>query len=147
MPHRRGFTLVEILIVVIILGIIAAIVVPQFSNASSDARASSIARTLQTLRSQIGVFTIQHGDTAPAASAITNWQLMLTTSTTTETNVTNPAGTDFGPYMAVVPSNPYNGNSAVGAAPSTTVGWVYSSSGGQYTLQAVDTVGASVLTY
>src|SRR5689334_18593447 len=38
--HRkpRGFTLVEILIVVIILGILAAIVIPQFTNASNDAR-------------------------------------------------------------------------------------------------------------
>jgi general secretion pathway protein G len=147
MSSRRGFTLVEILIVVIILGILAAIVVPQFTNASSDARTSSISRTLQTIRSQIEVFKIQHGDYAPTQTAIANWQLFLGRSTTTETNITNPAGTDFGPYIAVAPVNPYNGKSAVGAAAATTVGWVYNSSGGQYTFQAVNTAGTGVLTY
>ena len=34
---RRGFTLIEILIVVVILGILAAVVVPQFTNAADDA--------------------------------------------------------------------------------------------------------------
>ena len=42
-----AFTLVEILIVVIILGILAAIVIPQFTNASNDARNNSVASTLQ----------------------------------------------------------------------------------------------------
>jgi len=40
--NSRGFTLVEILIVVIILGILAAIVIPQFSSASNDARRSNV---------------------------------------------------------------------------------------------------------
>ena len=44
--RKSGFTLIEILIVVIILGILAAIVIPQFSNASNDARKSSLASTV-----------------------------------------------------------------------------------------------------
>src|ERR1700753_1464663 len=79
---RRGFTLVEILIVVIILGILAAIVIPQFTNASNDARNNSVASTLQTARSQIELFKIQHGDTPPATAVM--WSIMLTKSSTTE---------------------------------------------------------------
>ncbi len=42
---KRGFTLVEILIVVVILGILAAIAVPKFSNASQLARKDRSRRT------------------------------------------------------------------------------------------------------
>lgn len=46
----RGFTLVEILIVVVILGILASIVIPQFSSATDQSKsvaAASIVRTVQ----------------------------------------------------------------------------------------------------
>src|SRR5260370_37423437 len=66
---RRGFTLVEILIVVIILGILAAIVIPQFSNASTDARKASLLSQLQTLRSHIQLFKLHHNDVRPDLSA------------------------------------------------------------------------------
>ena len=145
----RGFTLVEILIVVIILGILAAIVIPQFTNASNDARNSSVQSTLQTLRSQMELFKLQHADTPPTSTAITNWQIMLTTSTTVDTAVTVGTGTNFGPYMQTPPVNPTNGQSAVGTAAATTVGWVYTNTAGssQYTIQAVNTAGTGVLTY
>jgi general secretion pathway protein G len=143
--NARGFTLVEILIVVIILGILAAIVIPQFTNASNDARNNSVASTLQTIRSQIELFKIQHADTAPQLG--TAWAVMLNKSTTTETGTAAGAGTNFGPYLQQAPVNPANGSSAIGAAAATTVGWVYSSSGGAYTLSAVNTTGTGTLTY
>ncbi|MHC4363321.1 MAG: type IV pilin protein, partial [Planctomycetota bacterium] len=42
MKAQSGFTLVEILIVVVILGILAAIVIPQFTDASTEAKMSSL---------------------------------------------------------------------------------------------------------
>ena len=69
MTHRRtrksGFTLVEILIVVIILGILAAIVIPQFTSASQDARKSNMTSQLQSLRAQVELYKLQHRDTPP----------------------------------------------------------------------------------
>ena len=122
----RGFTLVEILIVVIILGILAAIVIPQFTSASQDARKNSLSSQLQTLRSQIELYKLQHLDQLPAnlynggatgtvaagTATTTAWYQML--------NKTNAAGTvgttsdfPFGPYLQSEPSNPLNGGKGV----------------------------------
>ena len=76
--RRTGFTLVEILIVVIILGILAAIVIPQFTEASSDARESSLTSNLQTLRSQLGLFKIQHNDDYPNSTDTDTFEDRLT---------------------------------------------------------------------
>src|SRR6201995_1136359 len=93
---KRGFTLVEILIVVIILGILAAIVIPQFTNASNDARNSSVQSTLQTMRSQLELFKIQHSDPPPAATAIT--AVMPGKTNPTDTTQVAATGT-LGPYL------------------------------------------------
>jgi general secretion pathway protein G len=130
MPHRaphlrrssRGFTLVEILIVVIILGILAAIVIPQFTNASTSARVSSLTAQLQTLRGQIQTFKLTHNDILP--DLVTNqWnQLMQPTNITGAVDTT--ATGKFGPYLQSIPANPLNGFSTVAAAPGAGVGWV-----------------------
>jgi len=70
MRAQKGFTLVEILIVVVILGILAAIVIPQFTDASVEAKTARIRTDLQTMRSQIELYKIQNNDTAPATLQI-----------------------------------------------------------------------------
>ncbi|MFI4859739.1 MAG: type II secretion system protein [Phycisphaerales bacterium JB063] len=121
----KGFTLVEILIVVVILGILAAIVIPQFTNASEAAKYSNMVSQLQTVRSQIALYQNQHNDAMPDLSS--NWDDL-----TGETNITGaaPTGTDivYGPYLQKVPVNPFTDSSSVGAnaaAASASVGWVW----------------------
>src|SRR5688500_4170741 len=126
---KKGFTLVEILIVVIILGILAAIVIPQFTNASQDARRSSVASVVQTVRSQIELFKLQHGDQLPNIvgndPAGAHWAEL-----TTVTQFGTPAQ-DFGPYMQSAPSNGLAGGSPVvidapdGTTATNTDGFVY----------------------
>src|SRR5438093_10224468 len=100
--NKSGFTLVEILIVVIILGILAAIVIPQFTNASQDARESSLLSQLQTLRSQIELYKLQHMDKLP--NLVANWDPL--TTKTDSAGAASAAPDAFGPYMQSAPTNP-----------------------------------------
>ena len=114
--RKTGFTLVEILIVVIILGILAAIVIPQFTNASQDARESSLLSQLQTLRSQIELYKLQHMDKLPnlvggAPGVTTNWNPL--TTKTDSSGAASVAPDAFGPYMQSAPTNPINTLSTV----------------------------------
>lgn len=58
----KGFTLVELLIVVIILAILAAIVVPQFASTAEDAKESALDTNLSNMRSAIDLYYQQHGE-------------------------------------------------------------------------------------
>ena len=74
--HRDGFTLVEILIVVVILGILAAIVVPQFASAADSAREGSCATTLNNLASAVEVYRARNNAWPPDTSTGT-WENAL----------------------------------------------------------------------
>jgi general secretion pathway protein G len=148
--NRKGFTLIEILIVVMILGILAAIVVPQFGNASKDAKHASLVSTVQTLRGQIGMFRLQHNDWLPGVSPLvgsgatfnqaTFWnQMTMFSDVNGATNATKTAVFDKGPYMQSIPSNPLcptaantqNVEATVdGAAATAVVGFIYDYQGG-----------------
>lgn len=104
---RRGFTLVEILIVVVILGILAAVVVPQFSNATYQARENTLKDDLRYLRTQVMVYRAQHRDVAPGAgSADFMDQMTLYTDESGNTNATKTGTFRFGPYLSRMPANP-----------------------------------------
>ncbi len=68
--RQRGFTLVELLIVVIILSILAAIVVPQFASSTTDAKNAALDANLSALRSATELYYQQHGH-YPSAKAAT----------------------------------------------------------------------------
>lgn len=144
MRMREGFTLVEILIVVIVLAILAAVVLPQFSNASVKARESMLADDLRLMRTQIAVWKGQHRGISPGYPegdmAVTPTEgafIAHITRASNEAGRTADKGTSgyrYGPYMSQVPENPINGKSTVlvladdaemPEGPSDTYGWIY----------------------
>jgi general secretion pathway protein G len=122
---KKGFTLVEILIVVIILGILAAIVIPQFTNASEDARKSSLTSQLQTVRTQVELYKLQHRDQYPTADGTVSgtWDWSKMTSQTDDAGVaysaTDSTSGPFGPYLQSTPKNSISATGASGMAVAT----------------------------
>jgi len=110
MKAKSGFTLVEILIVVVILGILAAIVIPQFTNASTEAKTNSLMSNLQTARSQIQLYKVQHNDDLPGAASDTTFVEAMTGTTNISGSKT---GSDYGPYLQQIPKNPFNDEKTV----------------------------------
>jgi len=124
--RRYAFTLVELLIVVIILGILAAVVIPQFSDASTDARVSSLVTNLATIRGQLEFYKMQHNGSYPT---VTNFAAQMT-GTTDATGATT--GTQFGPYLQRIPNNPFtNTNTVVGTSTGTDA-WFYTEATGVF---------------
>ena len=112
MKTRKGFTLVEILIVVIILGILAAIVIPQFTNASEEARMSSLKSNLQSIRAQLQLYRMKN-DVFPAAAS---FETLLTRDP-------NNGGGVGAPFLYSIPTNPYTGTNTVTTWGGGGAGW------------------------
>lgn len=125
MNRRNGaFTLVEILIVVVILGILAAIVVPQFTSAANEARDGNLATQQSTITNQLELWAARNNGVYPDLET-DGWDDMV------EEN-----------YFKSAPVNPFTGTSSVenstdpedaatAAAPTQgAVGWYYNSATG-----------------
>lgn len=103
---KKAFTLVEVLIVVAILGILAAIAIPQFQSHSQQAKEAAAKDNLRILRQQIEVYAARHGGVPPGYpnddSALEPSAMVFVFQMVTAEH-----------YLSELPANPFNGKMAI----------------------------------
>lgn len=92
------------MIVVAMMGILAAIVFPKFVNATDDARVSATKAQLRVVRTAIERYQTDFG----VDPTMTNWNVLIANH-----------------YLKNDPVNPTNGFAGIAGAPGASVGWVW----------------------
>ncbi len=141
---KHGFTLIELMIVVAVLGILAAIVLPKVQGHTVQAKEAAVQDSLHTVRTQIQLYKMQHNGLAPgyintaqAPLSTLTYQLTGTSALTglAVASKTSSTAYPFGPYILAMPMNPYNNLATIkmvsaattdfSAAADNTTGWLY----------------------
>jgi len=151
--RKRAFTLIELILVVAILGILAALVFPTLQGHIATARESAAKDSLSTMRTQIELYKLQHKGIPPGyvdgSGAPTALMQLQFTATTTKTGEVSPSTIPsdpylYGPYVKKLPENPFNDLSNIAyvaeatafsdAVDGTSSGWLYKKETGEFKL-------------
>ncbi len=126
--RRRGFTLIELVIVVLVLGIITAVAAPKMFDTATEARDNATRQSLGVLRGAIELYRAQNGS-YPAANTLTTDLLPFIQGSFPAPQ----AGANKGD--ATVVSSTQN---PITTAEAGTAGWVYNATTGELRVNAAD---------
>ena len=124
---KSAFSIAELVIVVCIIGILAAIVVPLFQNNATEAKVATAKDNLRVLRGVIELYAVNHKDTPPG------YPDNDTSVQPTSVNFCQQVTVDE-TYMRGMPRNPFNNlstmqvlgnNEAFPAEATGNFGWIY----------------------
>jgi general secretion pathway protein G len=136
----RAFTLVEILIVVVILGILATIIIGLFSNSSKEASANALKDNLRNMRSQLQLYVAEHG-TYPSQATFAA-QMTQYTDSGGDVSATKTATHVHGPYILHMPTLPVGVNkgktTVTGLTYAAGFGWGYEETSGLFRANTPD---------
>ena len=118
--RRGGFTLVEIMIVVAIIALLAAIAVPGFLRARKRAQASRVLNDLRLIDSAVDQYAIETNKQSGTTVAVSDWTNYLKKNTTLWTTGADIFGKTYGSQIVdslpKVPASTYSALSDVAPA-------------------------------
>ena len=127
---RRGFTLIELVVVVLVIGILAAVAAPKILDMANNSRTSATRHSLTVVRDAIELYKSQNGDYPGSAATL---------------------GADLKPFLkSAFPSSQVgNFNANVVATTETPIatvvsggaGWVYNETTGEISVNHADGIG------
>ena len=130
---RKGFSLLELMIVVVMIAIVAAIAIPRFVDASDEAAEAALAKDLRMVREQIETSKLQHNWILPGQDGK---DIVEQVTGTTDVNGNVAADGDHGPYMRIFPSNPFTETDTVESGTGSPGGgetaWYYNTESGKF---------------
>ncbi len=133
---RRAFTLIELLVVMVVIAVLAAIILPKFTDQGKRSKEAALKNNLALLRTALATCQTDTGLYPAALNDLTSASTPSTNGVdpTTGTSTAWTAGTWHGPYLQTAPGNdPVSGTAYTYVVTTPNVGKVSSSASGNDT--------------